>query len=272
MKKHLVSYGNIEFSLSNERIREEARKINIFDSINIYSELDLPPFITNSVLFSEKRGGGYWIWKPYVILKKLAEIDDDDLIVYSDSGNELFQSTDWDEFFSFMNDKDGLFFEYDEATNYGWNDYDENYSDSPKLKHWTKKNTISFFQEYFKNENEWLEKPKIMAGFFIIKKSMKIQKFINDWLNTMIYHPKLVVDNFHYQNKNENIYFSEHRHDQSILSILIRIYMKEKYCDILLLNEYFEFNHNNQPVKTSRKREKKKERKSFFSSLKRFMK
>ena len=40
-----------------------------------------------------KRGGGYWIWKPYFILKTLKEkIKYNDYLIYSDSGSVYINS------------------------------------------------------------------------------------------------------------------------------------------------------------------------------------
>jgi hypothetical protein len=33
----------------------------------------------------QQRQHGYWIWKPYIILKKLLEIDENDILCYNDS-------------------------------------------------------------------------------------------------------------------------------------------------------------------------------------------
>ena len=32
------------------------------------------------------RGGGYWIWKPYIISKMLEQINENDILVYIDAG------------------------------------------------------------------------------------------------------------------------------------------------------------------------------------------
>lgn len=40
-------------------------------------------------LHVQERGAGYWLWKPYIILKTLLyEMEEGDLLLYSDSGSE----------------------------------------------------------------------------------------------------------------------------------------------------------------------------------------
>jgi hypothetical protein len=39
----------------------------------------------NKSILNCNRGGGYWLWKPYIINKTLKKINDDDIIFYIDS-------------------------------------------------------------------------------------------------------------------------------------------------------------------------------------------
>ena len=40
-------------------------------------------------VFTAKRGGGYWMWKPYIIYKNLQLLNDNDILIYSDSGSTI---------------------------------------------------------------------------------------------------------------------------------------------------------------------------------------
>ena len=40
-------------------------------------------------IFEYKKGGGYWIWKVQLILQSLRDLDDGDILIYSDSGSSL---------------------------------------------------------------------------------------------------------------------------------------------------------------------------------------
>lgn len=75
-------------------IAEQIKQFNIFDKINVYTSYDLQKdkyfweqhseFIKNN-----NRGYGYWIWKPYVIKKKMEELKDGDIILYLDTQCKL---------------------------------------------------------------------------------------------------------------------------------------------------------------------------------------
>lgn len=56
-----------------------AEKTGLFDRIILYTDKDLPQEITNHELMSYKRGGGYWLWKPYIILNALLNFPVDGL-------------------------------------------------------------------------------------------------------------------------------------------------------------------------------------------------
>ena len=69
-----ITYGDEIYRDSRARIRKMAEDTGIFDEILVYTPADLPDEVKNHELMQYKRGGGYWFWKPYVILKTLQEI------------------------------------------------------------------------------------------------------------------------------------------------------------------------------------------------------
>ena len=49
-------------------------------------------FKENTDIFQEKRGLGYWAWKPFIILDALDKLDDGDVVLYHDAGRPCY---DW---------------------------------------------------------------------------------------------------------------------------------------------------------------------------------
>lgn len=68
-------------------MKEEAESLKIFDKIILFTDKDLPESITNHPLYNMERGGGYWLWKPYIILEILSRIEENDILVYVDAVN-----------------------------------------------------------------------------------------------------------------------------------------------------------------------------------------
>ncbi len=94
MKLHLVTYGDgftrkgRPFARNATDLRDAALAVG-FDHATTYTRDDLKGTVfeaENAALLQEKRGGGYWVWKPYVIRKALERIDDGDVLIYSDAG------------------------------------------------------------------------------------------------------------------------------------------------------------------------------------------
>lgn len=87
--KFLITYGNQNYQKAKERLILEAHQTQQFDVIKAYGPEDLPPQITSNPLFMCEKGGGYWIWKSYIIHDMLSQIKENDIIIYVDAGCNL---------------------------------------------------------------------------------------------------------------------------------------------------------------------------------------
>ena len=161
MKIHFITYSDVKFKESARRLCRQAKSFDIFDSIQRYSPKDLPASLRSMPVFNFSRGGGYWLWKPYVILNKLNVIKEDDILCYSDAGSILYPTQEWSEFIDYLKSYDALFFQYRDKQ-YQWG--------RPTLKYWIKQSAVDYFQSQFE-DLDWLEKPKFWAGFMLIKKN-----------------------------------------------------------------------------------------------------
>lgn len=75
-------------------MKTQAHRFNIFDNIVCVTDKDLQndnDFWPKHSRFinSNPRGYGYWLWKPYIILKQLELLNDGDILFYADCGCEL---------------------------------------------------------------------------------------------------------------------------------------------------------------------------------------
>ncbi len=198
-KKILITYGDELYQKSLERIAGEARNTGEFDEVIVYRKEDLPEEITSHVLFSYKRGGGYWLWKPYVCLKTLEECDDTDIVVYSDCGNKLFKHKQWGMYWGWMKKYDAAFF-----------------YNGGKMEQWCRKSLIDNFTPPL---------PAIGAMYQIISNLSVFKKgaarVLKDWLDTMMSHPEYVMDADEDERRHELPAFIESRHDQAVLSAVV---------------------------------------------------
>lgn len=245
MAKIFISYGDNAFKKALKRIGKEAKSLKLFDKVILYTEKDLPNYIINSPIFSFKRGGGYWLWKAYLINKTLENSKEGDIIIYADAGCVLNPSKEWQDYFNFLEEFNAIFFQF-KPIEYGWKQYENK---SAKIKYWLKQSAINYFQHLFK-DTEWLEYNKIMGGAILVKKSPKLT-IINEWLKIKLFRPELLMDPFGNELNENQTFLSAHRHDQALLTPLV-YFFKEKE-KLLVLPESSESNPK-APIYAARKR------------------
>ncbi len=272
MRKKFIAYGSNHFIDSSKRIIEEANSLNIFNETKRYTYEDLPIPIKSSPLFLNEHKGGFWLWKPYIIYESLRQLNEGDILVYADSGCTLLDNLpEWNRHFDYLIKNDAVFFQYRKDKNYGWNAFNSKYSDNKELKYWIKKKTIEHFTNIWNSDN-WLNECKLMAGLIFLKKNENSLKIIKEWLDTMVFYPELVIDPLLHEMNDQFPEFSVHRHDQSILSVLVRFYQKQ--MNLLILDESSDGDYPDQIVKASRKRDLPKKSKTpsilrkFFYKIK----
>jgi hypothetical protein len=88
-KVHLVSYADgkpVYFANQADLVASAADRG--FDTITSYKRQDLDSdFVAkNHDILSRNRGAGYWLWKPYIILKALMAAAPGDIVMYLDCG------------------------------------------------------------------------------------------------------------------------------------------------------------------------------------------
>jgi hypothetical protein len=198
MKKYFVTFGTGIYLQSKERLLEEAKNLNFFDYVfgfdNSIFDKDF-----NKILDKNSRGYGFWLWKPYIILKVLNLMDNDDILLYCDSGCKLFPEglQRLQEYFNILS-----------SNKHSTLSFQLNYIE----KDWTKRDLLDLFPEM---ENT----KQLMATAFLVKKNDASTFLINEWLKLG------VSNNQHFINDTPSSIqnypsFKDHRHDQSIFSLL----------------------------------------------------
>jgi hypothetical protein len=222
MTTNLICFANNRFYGALERIKRQATNLKIFNNFYFYKDTDLlnehefwnlhKNFIENN-----KRGYGYWIWKPYLILKTLKSLNDNDILIYLDSGCEINPNgiNRIHEYIQMVRESDtGLVTFYLAHLE----------------KSWTKMDLVKHL-----DADEFLNTKQILSGIFIIRKCENTMNIFNKWYELSF--------NYHFLNDDPSIEkndpeYREHRHDQSILSLLCK-----KYGSVNLSDEtYFEPN------------------------------
>jgi hypothetical protein len=83
-----ITYGSDHFAKARERAVRQAQEMGVWDITRGYTPADIDAGFRqrNSGILSQPRGGGYWLYKSYFVNRTLAELQDGDVIMYSDAG------------------------------------------------------------------------------------------------------------------------------------------------------------------------------------------
>jgi hypothetical protein len=236
-KKIAISFsgGGQNYYDALDRVSKELTQLNTFDEIIKIIDNDLKndvefwerhgDFITNN-----KRGYGYWLWKPYIILKQLNNMNENDILVYLDSGCEVINDDT-----SYIN-INNLFDKCDEYNIlYTLTSHDE--------KKYNKMDLIDYLNL---NNDETKNSGMRQASMIFIKKNNTTLEFVKEWYSLCCnYH---FIDDSPSILKNDDT-FVENRHDQAIFSLLLKT---DKYKDTLCTDNNLLYDTS--PIQISRKR------------------
>lgn len=202
-----ISFADARYRKALDRIKEYTKKFP-FDERNFLTEKNLPrEFLKELKPWLYRRGYGYWKWKPFLVCSFLKRMNDGDILCYSDCG-VYWNSTEeaLNRFNLYINlldttPKDILVFE-------------EKYEEQI----YTKGDLLKALNVY--DNDKICKSPQIWGGCFIIKNSLTARRIFSQYLELCDYSKELVTDKKSTTPNKEG--FVEHRHDQSIFSLLVK--------------------------------------------------
>lgn len=206
---HLCSFGDSRYKASRERLQEQAEDFDLFETIHLYNEYDLSESFRQNFqeqLRADVRGFGYWVWKPRIILDTLEKIDNGDILLYMDMGCHLNSRG-----------KEKLLAYWEEVKHNECGFLVSQLEEERKECFWTKGDLLDYFR--MRGEKD-IYSPQYQTGILFIRKEPKTVSLIQSWLD-VYYEDFHLTDDTPSRSLNEPG-FVEHRHDQSILSLLLK--------------------------------------------------
>ena len=92
-KKYLISFASPDLKRSADRYYKQAKSLDFYDEIFVFSVSDLEKESQDKILKllkeNKKNGYGYWFWKPLILKQLLKKIRERDIIHYTDVGCHL---------------------------------------------------------------------------------------------------------------------------------------------------------------------------------------
>ncbi|MBB5648203.1 hypothetical protein [Pedobacter cryoconitis] len=203
MKTHFITYGDDKYREQRKFLKQIAIDSTFFDEVKVYSPSTIDPIFAKHFksILEQGKGGGYWIWKPYLIKKIFDTLPENDILIYADAGCIINKrgARRFHEYLTLLiaTDTGILAFELPHKEN-----------------EYTKQEVF----DYLKTPAEIINSNQLMATVIMLRKCQHTTQLIDKWYDTLYEAPYLFTDQ-----KNPAIQqktFIEHRHDQSIFSVL----------------------------------------------------
>ena len=205
--KILISFADKGYENAKKSQKKTALKEGSINTVIQYSFNDMDQDFKdeNKEILALSRGAGYWIWKPYFILKTLNTMNDNDVLIYCDTAITFVGSLD-----PYINIMKSSIMLFQHTTNY-------------IEKQFTKGDI--FKELNCLDDKNVTDSIQLDASHSLWKKDDKSIGFLREWLN-LCKNKQLLTDQPSIVPNLEG--FSENRHDQSILSVLAKV-KKEQY-------------------------------------------
>lgn len=197
-----INYANQDFKCAQRLNSKTAKKFGADEVIEYGPEdLDADFREKNKEILSRSRGAGYWIWKPYIILKTLKRLEEGDYLVYTDSGAAFINRISY--LIDAMNREgtDVMCF---------------------CIKYWeymySKRDALILMNA---DREEITNSRQICGSYMILRNSVRTRTLIEDFLR-FVQDVRIVTDDANVCGKENYDGFVENRHDQTVWSLLCK--------------------------------------------------
>ena len=228
---HLVTYASgplysytREYVVDYKKQQDELNKLGLENGLIIHAYDDewlksTDFYEKNIEILSQVKGGGYWLWKPYIILKTLEKIPENDIVLYLDVDHYFIPNVGDRSFISLI--KDHLLRDvYDSTREAPSQLFFINY---PNVIVHCKRD--AFILTGCDSERYW-NASMIHAGYQCWKNNLDSIKLVKEWLRFCC-DKRIMTDIPSYLGKEYPQYIN-HRHDQTIIGLLIEKYKLRK--------------------------------------------
>lgn len=206
MAYHHITFANHKYILPAFRLRKSARAFGL--RTRIYTRLS-PVVLRLIVRFPSKmmarRGAGYWRWKPWIILDAFKKAREGDIVFYTDAAMEMI--ADPTPLYALAHAQPIVLF-----------GYDQNLVGRPILpmREWTKRDCFVLMNA---DEPRFHDAPQLLGGFQMYRVCDESREFLRMFAEAGMDDRK-ISDSPNECGLPNLSGFRDHRHDQSILTIL----------------------------------------------------
>lgn len=252
--KLLINFATANFRDAQQFNTKTALKIGGFDRVlNTDPDLIDEQFKgQHESILGQPKGAGYWLWKPYFILKALNQLQDGDVAMYADAASHFIHSANPLLELPVTYKQDIIPFELD----------------LPESA-WTKRDAFVYMNA---DAMGFQETRQFLASFIVIRKSAFSMQFMTEYLEYCC-NPKILTDLENHCGLRNYPGFTAHRHDQSVFSLLCKKYKLQGFRDPSQWgnSQASRFSNSSYPQILEHTRQKSPKQAKFFYRLKRFL-
>lgn len=197
-----LTYADNNFTQAAFLLKKSARRHGVLDS-RVYAPSDAPLVEARRLhpeIMSSQRGAGYWLWKPFIILDVLRSVPDGTVVLYTDSAMTFI--ADPGKLLSLGQDHPVCLFHM-----------------IGRLQgEWTKRDC---FVEMGADAEEFWSLPQLMGGIQLYRAGPEARDFVSSLIAAMA-SKSTIADATNIHGLPNLPGFKDHRHDQSVLTILAK--------------------------------------------------
>lgn len=202
VRTYFITFANNCCNNSKNKAVKSARNPGGFDFATVHDLNSLSRRFrhTHEFILRQKRGSGYWIWKPYIILKTLVEnMANGDLLMYQDAGAYFIQNA-------------GPLLKLCQDMEKGILVFHTRFLE----KQFSKRDAFILMDM---DDGRVYETFQRLASFLIVRRNCQSLQFVMEWL-AYASDPRILTDMDNQMGKGNLGGFAENRHDQTVLSLL----------------------------------------------------
>ena len=219
-KVYLCSFASPDLKISVNTFIKQSKALNFYNEVKVFGWDDLSQNKQEQILSFFKKGQkrlfGYASWKPEVILSYLSEIPKNSILQYSDIGC-FFNSKGLkrlNDYVKIVEKTDILAFKYNKP-NFNLK---KNFKFQIYYEHqYTKADAWKYLN--IDDNSQILKTEQIWSGTIFLKNNAYVKKILNKWISICKIN-NLIDDSKSVKKNHKN--FIEHRHDQSIFSMICK--------------------------------------------------
>lgn len=228
-------FGN-KFNGGVQRLGEQIENLNsgylygVITRNTVFTDKKLTflnSFFVENQHFENSAKGFYWyVWKPWVLLRSICELQENEVLVYLDAGTEisLRGGKNFESLILKAKENGSIFFRCPQT-----------------IEEYTKPSTIT----YFESENYKSDFNQVAAGILFLRNDADTRKLLRKWCRLSLHNNGILFNDEGHQ---------KHRHDQSVLSLIIQDFNFQIVDYPIWFNNILYFNKGtyNYPIHTLR--------------------